>query len=112
MPCNGKFRKPAVRMASGFVAERFDIAGRGVICEGNFADLVIIDRAQLRSHRRIRVAGNDPLGVVKTPVKDRLHHSAVQLKFIRAFEDFYFQVCNMDYQRMSKAMDALVDMMT
>lgn len=32
-------------------------------------------------------------------------------KSLAAFEDFYFQVCNMDYQRMSKAMDALVDMM-
>jgi len=28
-----------------------------------------------------------------------------------AFEDFYFQVCNLDYQKMSQAMDALVDLM-
>lgn len=28
-----------------------------------------------------------------------------------AFEDFYFQVCNLDYSKMSKAMDALVDLM-
>lgn len=28
-----------------------------------------------------------------------------------AFEDFYFDVCNMDYDRMSKAMDGLVDLM-
>ena len=26
-----------------------------------------------------------------------------------AFEDFYFQVCNLDYSKMSKAMDALVE---
>lgn len=26
----------------------------------------------------------------------------------RAFEDFYFQVCNLDYSKMAKAMDALV----
>ncbi|WP_058485450.1 aminopeptidase [Defluviitalea phaphyphila] len=28
-----------------------------------------------------------------------------------AFEDFYFNVCNLDYGKMSKAMDALVDLM-
>ena len=28
-----------------------------------------------------------------------------------AFEDFYFDVCTMDYSRMSQAMDALVDLM-
>lgn len=29
----------------------------------------------------------------------------------RAFEDFYYQVCTMDYARMSKAMDPLVELM-
>ena len=28
-----------------------------------------------------------------------------------AFEDFYFDVCTMDYEKMSEAMDALVDLM-
>lgn len=28
-----------------------------------------------------------------------------------AFEDFYFQVCNLDYSKMSRAMDALVELM-
>lgn len=28
-----------------------------------------------------------------------------------AFEDFYFDVCNLDYSKMSKAMDVLVDLM-
>jgi len=28
-----------------------------------------------------------------------------------AFEDFYFKVCNLDYSKMSKAMDALVELM-
>ena len=28
-----------------------------------------------------------------------------------AFEDFYFQVCNLDYRKMSKAMDRLVQRM-
>lgn len=30
---------------------------------------------------------------------------------LEAFEDFYFNVCNLDYSKMSKAMDALVDLM-
>lgn len=30
---------------------------------------------------------------------------------IEAFEDFYFDVCNLDYAKMSKAMDALVNLM-
>ncbi|MCL5071608.1 MAG: aminopeptidase, partial [Actinobacteria bacterium] len=30
---------------------------------------------------------------------------------LETFEDFYFNVCNLDYKKMSKAMDALVDMM-
>jgi aminopeptidase len=29
-----------------------------------------------------------------------------------AFEDFYFEVCNLDYSKMSKAMDSLVDLMS
>ncbi|WP_128895006.1 aminopeptidase [Longirhabdus pacifica] len=30
---------------------------------------------------------------------------------VQAFEDFYFDVCNLDYAKMSKAMDALVTLM-
>lgn len=30
---------------------------------------------------------------------------------LEAFEDFYFDVCNLDYSKMSKAMDPLVDLM-
>lgn len=30
---------------------------------------------------------------------------------LEAFEDFYFDVCNLDYEKMSKAMDALVELM-
>jgi aminopeptidase len=32
-------------------------------------------------------------------------------KSLRAFEDYYFDVCTMDYERMSKAMDPLVALM-
>lgn len=30
---------------------------------------------------------------------------------LEAFEDFYYKVCNLDYKKMSKAMDSLVEMM-
>lgn len=30
---------------------------------------------------------------------------------LESFEDFYFDVCNLDYKKMSKAMDGLVDLM-
>lgn len=30
---------------------------------------------------------------------------------LEAFEDYYYNVCNLDYSKMSKAMDALVDLM-
>jgi len=30
---------------------------------------------------------------------------------LESFEDFYFQVCNLDYKKMSNAMDGLVDLM-
>lgn len=53
----------AVRKASGFVAERFDIAGRGVIREGNFADLVILDRERLRSFDEDENPLQDPEGI-------------------------------------------------
>jgi len=39
-----------VRQISGYPAERFGIEGRGVIKEGNYADLVVLDRGALRSH--------------------------------------------------------------
>jgi len=31
---------------------------------------------------------------------------------LESFEDFYFQVCNLDYGKMSRAMDGLVDLMS
>lgn len=41
-----------IRQITGFVAERFNIDGRGVIVEGNFADLVVLNRDTLHSYDR------------------------------------------------------------
>lgn len=48
---HGKPRfEDTIHQISAFVAERFNIAGRGVLTEGNYADIVVLDRARLRSY--------------------------------------------------------------
>jgi N-acyl-D-amino-acid deacylase len=39
-----------IRQISGFAAERFGIADRGLLAVGNFADIVVLDLANLQSH--------------------------------------------------------------
>lgn len=53
----------AVRKASGFVAERFAIGGRGTIAEGNFADIVVLDQDCLRSFDEEENPLQDPEGI-------------------------------------------------
>ena len=53
----------AVHKASGLVAERFGIAKRGTIQAGNFADLVILDLPNLKSHDRDENPLQDPDGI-------------------------------------------------
>ena len=48
---HGKERfEDTIRQISGYVAQRFGIEGRGVIEEGAFADLVVLDREKLHSY--------------------------------------------------------------
>lgn len=58
-------------------------------------------------HREIRVPKTRWV-VLRYP-----NNSMAQLSKMstEAFEDFYFDVCNLDYSKMSKAMDSLVDLM-
>ncbi len=58
-------------------------------------------------HSEIRVKGTKWV-VLRYP-----NDSMAQLSnsSTEAFEDFYFNVCNLDYSKMSKAMDALVELM-
>ena len=53
----------AVYQASGFVAQRFGIEKRGVIKEGSFADLVIMDRTLLHSFDEAENPLQDPEGL-------------------------------------------------
>ena len=62
----------AVRQASGFVAERFQIKERGIIKEGYFADLAILDLARLRSFDEEENPLRDPEGIKGVVVNGRL----------------------------------------
>lgn len=58
----GNFER-AVHQASGFVAERFGIKDRGIIKEGNYADIVIMDREKLYSYDEDANPLQDPEGI-------------------------------------------------
>lgn len=53
----------AVRQASGYVAERFNIANRGLIKENYYADIVILDIDNLRSYDEEDDPLQDPEGI-------------------------------------------------
>ena len=51
LTCHPKPRfEDSIRTLTGFPAERFGIANRGVLKQGAFADVVVLDRAHLHSH--------------------------------------------------------------
>ena len=58
----GRF-EDAVRKASGLVAERFNISGRGLIRPGFHADLVLLDRSRLRSYDETDTPLRSPDGI-------------------------------------------------
>jgi len=58
-------------------------------------------------HHDIRVPGTRWV-ILRYPNQSMAQLSATSTE---AFEDFYFQVCNLDYSRMAKAMEALVELM-
>ncbi|WP_425756416.1 amidohydrolase family protein [Ihubacter sp. rT4E-8] len=53
----------AVRRASGFPAQRFGIQDRGVLKEGYYADLVVLDRENLHSFDEEENPLQDPCGI-------------------------------------------------
>ncbi|MCU9614239.1 aminopeptidase [Caldibacillus lycopersici] len=58
-------------------------------------------------HREIRVP-KTRWTVLRYPTSNMAQLAKMSTE---AFEDFYFNVCNLDYAKMSKAMDSLVDLM-
>lgn len=61
-----------VYQASGFVAERFGIDRRGTIREGNFADLVVLDKNNLHSFDDTPDPLRDPQGIRFVIVNGRI----------------------------------------
>ncbi|MDE6181724.1 MAG: aminopeptidase [Eubacteriales bacterium] len=57
-------------------------------------------------HQEIRL--NKKWVVLRYPTNNMAQSAGTSLE---AFEDFYFKVCNLDYSKMSKAMDSLVNLM-
>lgn len=53
----------AVRQATGFPAERFGMKDRGLLREGYFADIVVLDRNRLRSFDEEENPLQDPEGI-------------------------------------------------
>lgn len=62
----------AVRQATGYVAERFGIAGRGLIREGCYADLVVLDMERLHSYDEAEDPLQDPEGIEYVLVNGRI----------------------------------------
>lgn len=86
----------------------------GIRASDNIAELSDIPQTQvqlytLMSHDVL----NERVNNTKWVVLRYPNNAMAQLAntSLDAFEDFYFDVCNLDYKKMSKAMDALVDLM-
>ena len=86
----------------------------GIRASDNIAELSDVPQAQVQLNTAM---GNDVLNErvnnTKWVVLRYPNNSMAQLAntSLEDFEDFYFNVCNLDYAKMSKAMDALVDLM-
>lgn len=80
----------------------------------NIAEFSDVPQQQMALYDRITLPVQDErVNHTKWVVLRYPNASMAQLagKSKAAFEDFYFDVCTMDYSRMSQAMDALVDLM-
>lgn len=68
---DGDFEE-GVRQATGLVAERFDIRRRGLLKEGYFADIAIIDRNKLAANDEDPNNPQDPSGIRGVAFSDGL----------------------------------------
>lgn len=86
----------------------------GIRASDNIAELSDVPQAQVQLHTAMtNDVLNERVNHTKWVVLRYPNHSMAQLAntSLESFEDFYFDVCNLDYQKMSQAMDALVDLM-
>lgn len=86
----------------------------GIRASDNIAELSDVphDKLQLNTAMSSDVL-NERVNNTKWVVLRYPNNSMAQLAntSLEEFEDFYFNVCNLDYAKMSRAMDALVDLM-
>lgn len=86
----------------------------GIRASDNIAELSDVPQNQLQLYTAMNNdVLNERVNNTKWVVLRYPNHSMAQLAntSLEAFEDFYFDVCNLDYQKMSIAMDVLVEWM-
>ena len=88
----------------------------GVKSGHNITELADVPGEKISMHKKIifgPVHGKIRIETTKWVVLRYPNYSTAQSAGMStdAFEDFYFNVCNLDYSKMSKAMDKLVDLM-
>lgn len=88
----------------------------GIRAGGNISELTDVPSEKISAYNRLfaePVHGKIRVNETKWVILRYPNHSMAQAANMstEAFEDFYFNVCNLDYSKMSKAMDKLVDLM-
>ena len=86
----------------------------GIRASDNIAELSDVPQEQLQLNTAMNNdILNERVNNTKWVVLRYPNNSMAQLAntSLEDFEDFYFNVCNLDYAKMSKAMDSLVDLM-
>ena len=86
----------------------------GIRASDNIAELSDVPQEQLQLHTAMNNdVLNERVNNTKWVVLRYPNNSMAQLAntSLEDFEDFYFNVCNLDYAKMSRAMDKLVDLM-
>lgn len=114
MNCN----EEQIKMQAGFEADRMKqmdcyIGIRGASNAAELGDVPADKMEIYMKHLMTEVHGKIRVPHTKWVVLRYPNNAMAQManKSLDAFEDFYFNVCNLDYGKMSKAMDNLVELM-
>jgi aminopeptidase len=87
----------------------------GIKASDNISELGDIDSEKMNAYMKYYsdIVNEERVNNTKWVVLRFPNYSMAQLanQSLEAFEDFYFDVCNLDYSKMSKAMDSLVELM-
>jgi aminopeptidase len=87
----------------------------GIRASDNVSELGDIDSEKMNTYMKyyLDIVNEERVNNTKWVVLRFPNYSMAQLanQSLEAFEDFYFDVCNLDYNKMSNAMDSLVELM-